>query len=139
MPRPQKLRTIRDAIPVRFFKPQGVPMRALETVVLSRDGLEALRLADAEGLEHADAAEMMGISRPTFSRLLAQARTAVARALTGEMAIRIEGGTVAEAAPVSPGCGGRGWGCGGRRRGRRGRPGKPGGTFTATEDDDAQS
>jgi len=34
----------------------------------------------------------MGISRPTFSRVLAEARTAVAKALTNGWAIRIEGG-----------------------------------------------
>jgi uncharacterized protein len=94
MPRPRRSRIVRDGFSVRVFKPQGVPMREIKSVVLCLDGAEALRLADAEGLEHAAAAEMMGISRPTFSRLLAEARTTVASALVGGWAIEIAGGAV---------------------------------------------
>ncbi|NJO54319.1 MAG: DUF134 domain-containing protein [Bacteroidales bacterium] len=94
MPRPRRMRVIREEAPIRFFKPQGIPLRDLQDVVLTEDGLEALRLADVEGLEHAAAAELMGVSRPTFSRLLAGARTTVAAALVRGWAIRIEGGTV---------------------------------------------
>ncbi len=87
---------------MRFFKPQGVPMRDLAGVTLGLDGLEALRLADAEGLEHAAAADLMGVSRPTFSRLLAASRTTVATALSLGWAIRIDGGPVAEAGADEP-------------------------------------
>jgi predicted DNA-binding protein (UPF0251 family) len=75
-----------------FFKPQGIPLRELVGVNLTVEGLEALRLADAEGLDHATAASMMNISRPTFSRMLAEARSIVAKALTNGWAIHIEGG-----------------------------------------------
>ncbi len=122
MPRPRKCRTVREDAPVRFFKPQGVPMRDLAGVTLGLDGLEALRLADAEGLEHVAAADLMGISRPTFSRLLAAARTTVATALTRGWAIRIDGGPVAEAAEAAP--------CG---RGLRRRRGHRGGVAAAME------
>ncbi len=61
-------------------------------VTLTLDGLEALRLVDAEGFEQEAAARFMGISRPTLSRLLAEARELVARALASGWAIRIEGG-----------------------------------------------
>ena len=117
MPRPRKCRTVREEMPVRFFKPQGVPMHELKGLVLPLDGLEALRLADAEGLEHVAAAELMGISRPTFSRLLASARTTVATVLSRGWAIRVEGGAVALAVPGDDetGCG-RGLR---RRRGHR--------------------
>ena len=114
MPRPRVSRIVRDGFPVRVFKPQSVPMRELKSVILSLDGAEALRLSDAEGLEHATAAELMGISRPTFSRLLAEARTVVASALAGGWAIEIAGGPVdstEEAGPAEA--------CGGMRR-RRG-------------------
>jgi len=94
MPRPRMSRIVRDGFSVRVFKPQGVPMREIKSVVLSLDGAEALRLADAEGFEQTTAAEMMGISRPTFSRLLAEARTTVASALVGGWAIEIAGGAV---------------------------------------------
>lgn len=91
MPRPRKPRRIAGAHGGRFFKPQGVPLRELTAAVLSEDGMEALRLADAEGLEHTAAAEVMGISRPTFSRLVSHARTTVATALAEGMALKIEG------------------------------------------------
>jgi predicted DNA-binding protein (UPF0251 family) len=94
MPRPRKPRIVREEMPVRYFKPRGIPLSDLDEVVLPLDGLEALRLADAEGLEHVAAAALMGVSRPTFSRLLAEARTAVATALARGWAIRIEGGPV---------------------------------------------
>ena len=114
MPRPRMNRRIGHQPPVRFYKPQGIPMAQLRGVTLTLDGLEAIRLADAEGLDHEEAAERMGISRPTFSRLLAEARGIVARGLVNGWAIRIDGGnyTLTDAeTPVVPG----------RRRCQRGR------------------
>ncbi|NJL07825.1 MAG: DUF134 domain-containing protein [Methylacidiphilales bacterium] len=110
MPRPRKPRIVREDIPVRYFKPRGIPLSELDEVVLTVDGLEALRLADAEGLEHTAAAELMGVSRPTFSRLVAVARTAVATALSRGWAIHISGGTVQMATDSAEGvdCSGRG-------------------------------
>ncbi len=93
MPRPKKPRRIHGVAGARFFKPQGVPLRKLHAAVLSEDGMEALRLADAEGLEHSAAADLMGISRPTFSRVVSHARTVVATALSEGLALKIEGET----------------------------------------------
>jgi len=77
---------------VVFFKPQGVPMASLEVVVLSVEEYEALRLSDLQGLSQADAAKRMGISQPTFNRLLASARSKIAEAIVKGKAIKIEGG-----------------------------------------------
>ena len=57
------------------------------------------------------AAERMGVSRPTFGRILAQARRTLATAITEGKALRIQGGVVISAPPFR----GRG-----RRRCRRG-------------------
>jgi predicted DNA-binding protein (UPF0251 family) len=92
MPRPRKNRRVGQQPVVVFYKPQGVALHGLKGLILSVEGLEALRLADAEGLEHQHAAEMMGISRPTFSRVLAEARRTLATAVSNGWAIRIEGG-----------------------------------------------
>ena len=54
------------------------------------DEMEAMRLADIEGLYHGDAAVGMGVSRQTFGRILAQARKKVACALIGGKALRID-------------------------------------------------
>ncbi|KAA5597198.1 DUF134 domain-containing protein [Blastochloris sulfoviridis] len=131
MSRPRKMRVIREAASIRVFKPQGIPLRELQDVVLTEDGMEALRLADAEGLEHAAAAELMGVSRPTFSRLLAEARTTVATALARGWAVRIEGGAVRrpeEDEIAATGCPMQGLR---RRRGHCGRWRTPEGTTPA--------
>ncbi len=67
-------------------------MRHLETVVLPLEGFEAIRLVDSENMKQQEAARLMEISRPTFSRVLNQARKVVAEAITKGRAIQIEGG-----------------------------------------------
>jgi predicted DNA-binding protein (UPF0251 family) len=61
-------------------------------VYLSIDEFEAVRLACLEDLEQADAAKLMKISRPTFSRILTSAQKKIADGLVNIKAIRIEGG-----------------------------------------------
>lgn len=92
MPRPRKRRRVVRAPVHAFYKPQGVPLEELTGVTLPLEGLEALRLADAEQMDHARSAERMEISRPTFSRILREARRTVARALSNGWAIHVEGG-----------------------------------------------
>ncbi|HML55946.1 MAG TPA: DUF134 domain-containing protein, partial [Solidesulfovibrio magneticus] len=93
MPRHRQHRRVASAPTATFFKPQGVPLREADAVVLPVEGLEALRLADLEGLCAEAAAEAMGVSRHTFGRVLAEARRAAATALVGGLALRIEGGS----------------------------------------------
>ena len=81
MSRPHKCRCIAPTPDVASFKPVGPSASDPQTVELRLDELEAIRLADLEGLYHDAAAERMGISRPTFGRLVAGARRKVAEAL----------------------------------------------------------
>jgi len=90
--RPRKPRCVRGEPAYVFFKPQGIPLRELELVSLSVEELEALRLADIEGLYQEDAAERMEVSRATFQRVLKEAHTKVATALVEGKALGIEGG-----------------------------------------------
>ncbi len=115
MPRPQSPRRISEELAATVFKPRGVPVGELETLELTLDGLEALRLADLEGLYQEEAARRMGISRPTFARIVAEARQIVARALLEGKALTVQGGTVERGAQKA-------WPCPvhGQRR-RRGR------------------
>jgi predicted DNA-binding protein (UPF0251 family) len=114
MPRPRNPRQISFSPEVTYFKPAGVPLRDLDEAVLLPDELEALRLADLEGLYQAQAAARMGISRPTFARLVEAARRKVAGALVNGSAIRLEhaAGTVppslTAAAGKPPACSGHG-------------------------------
>ena len=75
---------------INFYKPQGVPMHFLEVVTLKEDEVEALRLADEQGLYHEEAAKCMDISRQTFGNILRSARNKVAIALIQGKAIEIE-------------------------------------------------
>jgi predicted DNA-binding protein (UPF0251 family) len=99
MPRPCKRRMVDGNFPAWKFKPAGIPARCLEEVCLGVDELEALRLADAEGLYQSEAAERMGVSRATFGNIVASARKKVADALVNGKAIRIEGGAVDSGTP----------------------------------------
>ncbi len=72
------------------FKPCARPGRGLETLTLGADELEALRLADLEGLYQEDCAALMGISRTTFSRTLTQARRTVSDALINGKRLLVE-------------------------------------------------
>jgi len=67
-------------------------MNKLEGVYLTLDEFEAVRLACLEELKQVDAAKLMKISRPTFSRILTSAQKKIADGLVNIKAIRIEGG-----------------------------------------------
>ncbi len=92
MTRPKKQRRIYSEPAADYFKPRGIPLRALEHIRLSRVELEALRFADLEGMKHEEAAKLMEISRQTFGRVLKTARKITADALVTGKAIKIEGG-----------------------------------------------
>jgi predicted DNA-binding protein (UPF0251 family) len=75
-----------------YFKPAGIPLRQMEERLLSIEGLEAMRLADKEGLSMDEASRRMGISRHTFGRILRRAHQTIAEVLTEGCALRVEGG-----------------------------------------------
>lgn len=97
MARPFCVRKVSFLPGVRYFKPAGIELRSLEEVVLHLDEIEALRLTDYEGLYQEAAASRMGISRPTLSRIVAEARYKVADALVHGKALRLEGGEARKA------------------------------------------
>lgn len=90
--RPQKTRTVKCLPGERCFRPKCKPLSQVDSIYLTIDEFEAVRLADFEELKHAQAAQKMKISRPTFTRIVASARKKVADALVNIKAIRIEGG-----------------------------------------------
>ena len=90
--RPKKTRWIKCAPQERCFKPLCKPLSKLENIYLTLDEFEAVRLACLEGLRQVDAAKMLKISRPTFSRILTSAQRKIADGLVNIKAIRIEGG-----------------------------------------------
>lgn len=93
MPRRKKIRCVSHMPDCTYFKPAGIPTRHLEEIVLKVEEMEAIRLKDLLGLEQVECASRMKISRPTFQRILAEARNKVATVLVEGKALRIEGGS----------------------------------------------
>jgi len=81
---------------IKGFKPFGqeIGMLAKETVSMLFEEYEALRLCDYETLNHQQASDLMGVSRPTFTRIYASALRKIAKAFVEGSTISIEGGKV---------------------------------------------
>lgn len=89
MSRPRKRRFCRRYSADRVYKPQGIPLRDIDTIEVSLDQFEALRLCDVEGLDQQQAGEKMGISRGTVQRLLYSARSSIVGGIIKNNAIII--------------------------------------------------
>jgi len=89
MPRPRLCRRIRFNPKVSYYKPQGVPMRFLKVVELTREEVEALRLKNIKDLDQIDAAKQMNTSQSTFQRILSSAYKKISKAIIEGKAIKI--------------------------------------------------
>ena len=89
--RQKKIRYIQKMPKTAQFSPRGNPGRPDE-VQLNIDHYEAIKLADHQGYSQSEGARAMGISRPTFGRILREARKILADALTNSKIIRIRTG-----------------------------------------------
>lgn len=94
MPRPKKERAVHKPPLFTEFKPTGIARKYLKQTSISLDEYEALRLADFKGLSHDEASEEMEISRPTFTRLIEQARKKLVNFLVNGEFLLIEGGNI---------------------------------------------
>lgn len=89
MTRPRLCRRIRFNPKVSYYKPQGVPMRFLEVVELTREEAEALRLKNIKDLDQIEAAKQMKTSQSTFQRILSSAYRKISKAIIEGKAIKI--------------------------------------------------
>jgi len=94
MPRPKNNRIVHEPPVFTEFKPIGVKAMTLDLVKLSLDELEAIRLADFMGLSQEEAAEEMEISRPTFTRLIEEARKKMADFILNGKLLNVDGGNI---------------------------------------------
>ncbi|MFC1622329.1 DUF134 domain-containing protein [Patescibacteria group bacterium] len=85
----KKARNIRFSPTATYFKPRGIPMTTLEEIELMEDELEALKLYKVDGHDQTMAAKHMGVSQPTFSRMLNSAIDKLADAIVNSKAIKI--------------------------------------------------
>jgi len=96
-----------------------------ERLILKVEELESIRLKDYQRLSQEEAAKKMGVSQPTFHRIVSEAHRKIAEALVEGKAIRIEGGNYVilsanNETHVPLPKGSPGW-----KRGRHGRGGDP--------------
>ena len=89
--RPRKKKIVHEQPRIDLFSPQGRPGNPDE-ITLPIEGYESIRLADYLGLPQKKAADMMGISQQSFSRMVREARRSVSDAIVNAKVIRIEGG-----------------------------------------------
>jgi predicted DNA-binding protein (UPF0251 family)/DNA-directed RNA polymerase subunit RPC12/RpoP len=92
MARPTKWRRIENLPEVCCFVPSHTQGDGTNANTLKLEELEAVRLKDLAGLEQEECADRMGVSRPTFQRILLSAREKIADSLVHGKAIHIEGG-----------------------------------------------
>ncbi|HLD39379.1 MAG TPA: DUF134 domain-containing protein [archaeon] len=92
MSRPRLFRRIGSAPCVIYFKPAGIRLIGLEKSIITIDEFESVKLKDFFGMEQEKCAQKMGISQPTFHRLVLSARKKIADAIVNGKALRIEGG-----------------------------------------------
>lgn len=90
MVRPKKKRFVSAPPPIEEFVPKD--MEVTGEIFLSVEEFEAVRLSDFEKRDQESAAVFMGISRHTFGRLLATARSKIAQALVEGKSLKIVGG-----------------------------------------------
>ncbi len=81
MPRPRRFRRILEEPQIRCFKPEKENTDFSETIKLTIDEFEAIRLRDYHDIQQKRSAEIMGISQPTFHRILTSARKTISKAL----------------------------------------------------------
>lgn len=91
--RRKKVRYIQKMPQTAQFSPRGKPGRPDE-VELKIDEYEAIKLADYQGYDQSQGAQIMGISRPSFGRILRNGRKVIADALVNGKIIRIRIGDV---------------------------------------------
>lgn len=89
MSRPKKNRRIQMAPHLGGFKPFDLQTSEGVEIGINYEEYEALKLCDYELLTQAQAAELMKISRPTFTRLYESVRRKIARAFVEGCGIRL--------------------------------------------------
>lgn len=94
MSRPENKRLLIEPPLYLEFKAMGMPTHQLIKISMTLDEYEAIKLADYNGFSHSEAAEEMGISRPTFSRLIEKARKKLSEFLIKGRYLNIDGGNI---------------------------------------------
>jgi predicted DNA-binding protein (UPF0251 family) len=93
MARTKKQRLIERAPSFNGFQPFGVQNTSTKEVSLTFEEYESIKLCDYDLLKHEEAANLMNISRSTFSRIYESSRRKIAKAFVDVCTIRIDAGS----------------------------------------------
>ncbi len=94
MARPVNPRKVFSRPKIKGFIPMGFYASDLDTIYLSIEEYESIRLKDYLGLSQLESSEHMGVSRPTLTRIYEKARKKIAEALCEGKQILIQGGNI---------------------------------------------
>lgn len=92
MARPRKLRKVCDLPLNNQFAPIGSCKNDLNTISMTVEEYETIRLIDLEGLTQEECAEEMHVARTTVQRIYIEARRKLADFLVNASVLNIEGG-----------------------------------------------
>ena len=109
MPRPRKWRKVCCLPESSRFGPLDVPSN--DTVIMTVDEFESIRLIDVDGFTQEQCAVQMDISRTTVQGIYDSARKKLAQSLVNGKVLLIEGGEYRLCDGQGRGCGGTGCRC----------------------------
>jgi uncharacterized protein len=90
--RPRIQKRICDVPSIDTFTPSGMSSASAQTVTMSVEEYEALRLIDYEDLSQEQCAQIMGVARSTVQRLYNDARKKIADSIINVKVLKIGGG-----------------------------------------------
>lgn len=106
MARPRKWRKVCCLPQNDSFGPLKTIANQYNSIAMTVDEYETIRLIDLEGLNQEECAEKMRIARTTVQRIYSDARKKIAEALVEGKILRIEGGDYKLCSGVEKACGG---------------------------------
>lgn len=92
MPRPRKMRTVCCIPECNQFGPMNQCQNADNTVQMTLDEYETIRLIDFEGMMQEECAKQMNVARTTVQSIYSVARKKIADALVNHKGLLISGG-----------------------------------------------
>ncbi|MEA5059157.1 MAG: DUF134 domain-containing protein [Clostridia bacterium] len=105
MPRPCKRRRICALPECGRFGPMEETSKERQTVSMTVDEFESIRLIDMEGLTQEQCAERMDVARTTVQAIYTSARTKLAECLVNQKELNIAGGDYVLCSGDAQGCG----------------------------------
>lgn len=92
MARPRKRRRVCTLPEVNTFGPVDIWENISESIIMTVEEYETIRLMDLEGLNQEECADIMGVARSTIQRIYDDARKKLADSLVNGKILKIEGG-----------------------------------------------